>query len=142
MVYPANSSDQRPAENQHRPISLPQPEGQALDQSGSCLEEFEEKSRVMTLARAADEFIRRFLLHVLPKGFVRIRHFGCMANYRRSDSFALCRRLLDVVPGAEPNETTSSDSSWSCPHCQGPMTLIQRFTARQLARLTFLCDTS
>ena len=100
-------------------------------------------SRIMTLA--ADEFIRRFLLHVLPKGFVRIRHFGFMANYRRAASFALCRRLLDAVPVAEPDETTSSDSSWSCPHCQGPMTLLQRFSAHDLAwRFAFQCipDTS
>ncbi len=99
------------------------------------------KSRIMTLA--ADEFIRRFLLHVLPKGFVRIRHFGFMANYRRSAAFALCRQLLDAMPRVESDETTTSNSSWSCPHCQGPMTLIQRFTALQLvARLAFQCDTS
>ena len=43
---------------------------------------------------SADEFIRRFLLHVLPKGFVRIRHFGFMANYQRSSSLDLCRRTV------------------------------------------------
>lgn len=86
--------------------------------------------RIMTLR--ADEFIRRFLLHVLPKGFVRIRHFGFMANYRRSASFALCRQLLDAAPLVE-SEPTASASSWTCPHCQGPMILLKRFTAQDLA---------
>src|SRR6266446_6800659 len=50
------------------------------------------KSKVMTLA--ADEFIRRFLLHALPDGFHRIRHYGFLANRHRADKLALCRRLL------------------------------------------------
>ena len=54
------------------------------------------KMRTMTVT--ADEFIRRFLLHVLPKGFVRIRHFGVMANFQRSQSMALCTKLLDGDP--------------------------------------------
>jgi hypothetical protein len=54
------------------------------------------KKRKMTLA--AEEFIRRFLLHVLPKDFVRIRHFGWMANRCRRDKAALCRALLNVEP--------------------------------------------
>jgi Putative transposase len=44
----------------------------------------------------ATEFIRRFLLHVLPRGFVKIRHFGFLANRRREDSIRLCRTLLDA----------------------------------------------
>jgi hypothetical protein len=50
------------------------------------------KSRLMTLA--AEEFLRRFLLHVLPRGFVRIRFFGLLANRRRSALLPLCRRLI------------------------------------------------
>ena len=50
------------------------------------------KTRVMTVS--SDEFMRRFLLHVLPKGFVRIRHFGVLANHCRSQSIDLCRKLL------------------------------------------------
>src|SRR6266568_5792241 len=53
-------------------------------------------ARTMTLQ--ADEFIRRFLLHVLPNGFMRIRHFGFMANYQRAASLDLCRQLLDMAP--------------------------------------------
>lgn len=53
-----------------------------------------DKQKVMTLK--ADEFIRRFLLHVLPDRYVRIRHFGLLANRSRKDNIALCRRLLNV----------------------------------------------
>ena len=51
--------------------------------------------RVMTVT--SEEFIRRFLMHVLPKSFVRIRHFGFMANHQRSKSFGLCRLLLRMA---------------------------------------------
>jgi hypothetical protein len=54
------------------------------------------KTRVMTVS--ADEFMRRFLLHVLRKGFVRIRHFGVLANHCRSASIDLCRNLLEMAP--------------------------------------------
>src|SRR5262249_17097698 len=53
------------------------------------------KTKVMTLD--ADEFIRRFLLHALPEGFHRIRHYGFLANGSRGDSLALCRRLLEAL---------------------------------------------
>ena len=59
------------------------------------------KTKVMTLD--ADEFIRRFLLHALPDGFHRIRHYGFLANGHRGDNLALCRRLLDA-------RDTSADS--------------------------------
>ena len=63
------------------------------------------KKRKMTLA--ADEFIRRFLLHVLPKGLVRIRHYGWMANRHRRKCVDLCRALLGVE---FPESTGSSDA--------------------------------
>jgi Putative transposase/Transposase zinc-binding domain len=53
-----------------------------------------DKQKIMTLS--ADEFIRRFLLHVLPHRYVRIRHFGLLGNRKRKDNIALCRRLLKV----------------------------------------------
>jgi Putative transposase len=52
----------------------------------------------------ADEFIRRFLLHVLPQGLKRIRHYGLMGNRHRQEKLAQCRQLLDVEPKA-PAET-------------------------------------
>ena len=54
-----------------------------------------QKSRVMTLP--ADEFIRRFLIHTLPPGFPRIRHFGFLANRHRSEKLTLCRQLLTTA---------------------------------------------
>src|SRR5262245_30412732 len=77
----------------------------------------------------ADEFIRRFLLHALPDGFHRIRHYGFLANGFRSDSLALCRRLLeDRVTSAvrEPTDNHArGDSPFTaadfaiCPDCGG-----------------------
>jgi Putative transposase/Transposase zinc-binding domain len=87
--------------------------------------------RTMTVSAA--EFIRRFLLHVLPKSFVRIRHFGFMANYRRSASFELCRQLLKMAPDLPSPETGSATSAWLCPTCQTPLTLVERLTAVQIA---------
>jgi hypothetical protein len=87
--------------------------------------------RTMTLS--AQEFIRRFLLHVLPKRFVRIRHFGFMANYQRSTSFQLCRRLLKMAPDLPSPETGPATSARLCPTCQTPLTVVERLTAVQIA---------
>jgi len=94
------------------------------------------KKRLMTLG--AGEFLRRFLLHVLPPGFVRIRHFGFLAHRRRGVWLPLCFRLLADSGRAEA-ETRSEetvDSSprplWICPHCGGPMLLIERLSPVQL----------
>jgi len=75
---------------------------------------------------SADEFIRRFLIHVLSKGFVRIRHFGFMANYRRFLSLALCRQLLGMAAVLRRTAIAPSASSWFCPKCGGVMTVIER----------------
>ena len=94
------------------------------------------KKRLMTLP--VNEFLRRFLLHVLPPGFVRIRHFGLMAHRRRGASLPLCLQLLaesgrvDREAGPKERAGTASQHLWSCPHCGGPMVLIQRFTAMEL----------
>lgn len=86
------------------------------------------KKRVMTLR--VEEFLRRFFLHVLPRGFVRIRHFGFLANRKRKQSLRLCRLLLhqtDAQPVAAASTGTPSDF-WSCPFCGGEMILIERLT--------------
>jgi Putative transposase len=80
----------------------------------------------MTLAR--DEFLRRFLLHVLPKGLVRIRHFGLFANRRRTAMLALCRSLL----GAPVASALHLSTQQLCPLCSGAMVLVERLTAFQL----------
>ena len=85
------------------------------------------KNRVMTVS--ADEFLRRFLLHVLPKGLVRIRHFGLFANRRRETALARCRQLLGAVACADRPEPTNQPR---CPACSGTMLVIARMTSAQL----------
>jgi uncharacterized protein (DUF2461 family) len=96
------------------------------------------KKRLLTLT--ADEFLRRFLLHVLPRGFVRIRHFGFLASRRRGTLVPLCKSLLDAaVPGpplpAQSDNPREPSPLWNCPECGGPMVLIQRLTRAQIKRL-------
>jgi hypothetical protein len=88
------------------------------------------KKRKMTVT--AEEFIRRFLMHVLPKAFVRIRHFGFMANYQRTVSLDLCRKLLGMPPLDRANEPTSARSLRLCPRCGDPLIIIERLTATQI----------
>ena len=91
------------------------------------------KKRKMTLA--AEEFIRRFLLHVLPKGFVRIRHYGWMANRCRRQRAALCRALLGQE-AAQPAMIPASASAPSrqCPFCGGVLEVIEMIVPRELSR--------
>jgi Putative transposase len=78
------------------------------------------KNKVMTLA--ADEFIRRFLLHALPDGFHRIRHYGFLANRGRADNLALCRKLLDEPALAPTRDRTEGRHAVDrCPCCGGRM---------------------
>jgi hypothetical protein len=72
------------------------------------------KNKVMTLA--AEEFIRRFLLHALPDGFHRIRHYGFRANRRRADKLALCRKLLDE-PARVPTRDRPEYRHLTVDHC-------------------------
>mgnify|MGYP002479220030 CR=1 FL=1 len=76
---------------------------------------------------AADEFIRRFLLHTLPDGFHRIRHYGFLANGHRAAKLALCRRLLGApasdAPADEVEDEASPPASGLCPCCGGMMML-------------------
>jgi Putative transposase/Transposase zinc-binding domain len=88
--------------------------------------------KLMTLD--ADEFIRRFLIHVLPDGFHRIRHYGLFANANRANNIALARQLLDVPDPApsspEPDaaENGRVDQDWNaCPCCGGRMIIIETF---------------
>ena len=82
-----------------------------------------------------DEFLRRFLLHVLPSGFQRIRYYGFLPNSKRGAWLPLCRRLIAgvnpsrtiVLPDSEP-----ARSGWVCPRCGGRLLLVERFTAAQL----------
>jgi hypothetical protein len=92
------------------------------------------KKRLMTLP--VDEFLRRFLLHVLPRGFVRIRNFGFLANRRRANLLPLCVHLLNSQVRAAMAKPAPSEprglTLWKCPHCGGEMKLVERFTAAQI----------
>jgi hypothetical protein len=80
---------------------------------------------------SAEEFIRRFLVHVLPKGFVRIRHFGFMANAHRFASLERCRRLLSMAPVISSTDVAPAPAGRFCPNCRGLMIVVERFTADQ-----------
>jgi hypothetical protein len=106
------------------------------------------KQRKMTVT--AEEFLRRFLLHVLPRWFVPIRFSGFLANRRRKLLLPLCRQLL--VGSPQPNSPISSVtdakpcSNWRCPHCGGTMVVLEKLTAQQIRRRSvdrkILVDTS
>ena len=85
------------------------------------------KQKVMTVS--ADEFLRRFLIHVLPKGLVRIRHFGLFANRKRSASLLRCRFLLNA---AAPPQQPVPTAQIKCPLCSEPMLVVERITSYQL----------
>ncbi len=83
-----------------------------------------ERQRTMTLS--ADEFIRRFLLHVLPKGFHRIRHYGLLASAGRKANVACARELLASAASREMEEPVSTTGPRpSCPCCGGRMIVIE-----------------
>jgi hypothetical protein len=85
-----------------------------------------DRQQVMTLA--ADEFIRRFLIHVLPRGFHRIRHYGLLAGSARKDCIAHARELLKVAPASEQAATQQpADHRPPCPCCGGVMIIIETF---------------
>ena len=84
--------------------------------------------RQQVMALPADEFIRRFLLHVLPKGFHRIRHYGLLAGTQRKASLALARELLAVAPAADDDISAEpADLRPPCPCCGGHMVIIETF---------------
>lgn len=103
------------------------------------------KNRTMTLS--PQEFLRRFLLHVLPKGFPRIRYFGWMANRRRAGSLFLCRSLLALQSApqtAAPAALSAVPTEWQCPHCSGSRHQTERLTQAQILfeRMVVIADSS
>jgi len=91
------------------------------------------KKRLMRLD--LNEFLRRFFLHVLPTGFVRIRHFGFFAHRRRAALLPLCFALLgQTVDPPTVTDSTPKDASrplWLCPQCGGTMAIVERFHCRR-----------
>ncbi|MBK7657558.1 MAG: IS91 family transposase [Burkholderiaceae bacterium] len=100
-----------------------------------------DKPRHKTMTLTADEFMRRFLLHVLPMGFHRIRHFGLIANNGRKEKIARARELLNVVPAVAVTETTGDDAigeparpTFVCAHCGAQMIVLETFLRGQSIR--------
>jgi hypothetical protein len=94
--------------------------------------------RYKTMTLDPHEFIRRFLLHVLPKGFHRIRHYGLLASGVKAANIARMRELLDVAPPPAPDETNSAETAdilpTPCPCCGGRMHIIEQFDAGRQPR--------
>ena len=92
------------------------------------------KKKLMTLP--VHEFLRRFLLHLLPRGFVRIRNFGFLANRRRASLLPICfellRRSTEKAASAAPLSADHPCSCWRCPICGGIMRTVERISAAQL----------
>ena len=100
----------------------------------------------------ADEFIRRFLLHVLPDGFQRIRYYGFLANRYREQKLTCCRELLDM-PAPEPPaletknyreryEELTGSSLWQCPICRQGRMLVTQILPRRPPRQVSITDSS
>jgi hypothetical protein len=105
------------------------------------------RRRTMTLGGA--EFLRRFLLHAVPPGFMRIRHFGLLANRVRRQNLTRCRRLLAVPPPAGPEAgsfAAAAAAAVACPCCpvcgRGRLIPGPHLSAAELGRLTVRLDTS
>jgi len=123
----------------------------ALDERGVTFrcKDYRCKGRVRykTMTLSVEEFMRRFLLHVLPRGFHRIRHYGLLANTTSKDNLAQARELLiDSTPqeiedaqtkdadGAYETAEPSASLAWLCPDCGAPMIILQSFERTQLPR--------
>jgi hypothetical protein len=102
------------------------------------------RKRMMTLE--APEFLRRFLLHVLPRGFVRIRSFGFLANRHRATLVSLCQRLLldHPRPATPPTNTPHPPACFRCPQCATPMLRVESLSpdAAQLLHRRIRLDSS
>jgi hypothetical protein len=100
------------------------------------------KQRKMTLS--ATEFLRRFAQHILPRGFVRIRQYGFLANRCRTANLAMARQFLLTTPkpaDACPNSPTDQPT-WRCPRCGAAMQIGANLTAHQLAQRCKFFDSS
>jgi hypothetical protein len=103
------------------------------------------RTRYKTMTLSTEEFMRRFLLHVLPSGFHRIRHYGLLANANRKHQIATARELLHQ-PEAEPAPAIAAGNSavgattstvrptFVCRHCGAPMLVIETFARAQHIR--------
>ena len=111
----------------------------AFDQQGVTFKwkdyRIEGRDRYKLMTLATDEFIRRFLIHVLPRGFHRIRHYGLLAKAVCADNITRARELLAVPKRqAEPAHATDDSEPHPCPHCGGRMIIIETFERGSMPR--------
>ena len=95
------------------------------------------RARHKTMNLAVDEFIRRFLIHVLPRGFHRIRHFGLFANHVRSDNLQRLREMLAVVDQSEDSTgalDNTPSSNFVCRHCGASMVIVMTIPRLPMSR--------
>ncbi len=115
--------------------------------------DYRDSDQVKTMTLSADEFIRRFLLHVLPDGFQRIRYYGFLGNRHRKEKLDQCRRLLGMPPPAEPTnpaernyrdryEELTGDSLHLCPLCKQGRMLVAEILPRLACKSAPSIDSS
>ena len=102
--------------------------------------DYRDNNRQKTMTLSGDEFIRRFLIHVLPGGFHRIRYFGFLGNCHRAQKLARCRELLGMAaaePAVDPLddycdrfEALTGQSLRECPHCHSGIMVVIDCVAR------------
>ena len=97
-------------------------------------------NRPRTMKLDGAEFLRRFLMHAVPRGFMRIRHFGLLANRVRAKNLDICRALLSASP---PADCPIIDDTRTCPSCRhGRMVSGAKLDPMQLRRLLIRSDSS
>ncbi|HEX8808896.1 MAG TPA: IS91 family transposase [Xanthobacteraceae bacterium] len=111
----------------------------ALDKNGVIFKwkdyRIEGRNRYKVMTLATHEFIRRFLIHVLPAGFHRIRHYGLLAKASRADNMARARELLVVPkPQTQPADAPDGNDPHPCPYCGGRMIIIETFARGSMPR--------
>ena len=117
--------------------------------------DYRDDGKMKTMTLSADEFIRRFLLHVLPNGFQRIRYYGLLGNRYRKEKLAQCRRLLGMSPPSEQTnpspaekdyrdryEELTGNSLHQCPQCQRGRMLVVAILPRPLCNSAPAIDSS
>jgi Putative transposase len=115
--------------------------------------DYRQEAQQKTMTVEAEEFVRRFLLHVLPEGFQRIRYYGFLANRYREEKLARCRELLDMPAPEQPALEGAKDyreryqeligpSLGECPVCHQGRMLVIEILPRSPHRKTAITDTS
>jgi hypothetical protein len=94
--------------------------------------DYKNNNKIRTMTLSCEKFLNRFLQHILPKGFMRIRHFGLLANRKRKELLSHCRILLNHKSEPECVDSSPGSGVWECPRCHGLMHVIARFSAMRL----------